>query len=417
MSPIVGLLLLAGCLLLQGFFSGSEIAMVSANRMQLETAANEGQTSSALALRLLQREETLIGTCLIGTNLSVVTGTTLVAWMLRSNGVQGEVFWSLGFIPFALILGEALPKTVYQHHADVLAPILAWPIRGIQLAFTPLLWLVMGWTQLLRRVTGDPVQVEVTREEILMLLEDPDIDPAEGRMIRRVFEIGETRVSEVMTPLVQVRAVPTEATVDEAIAVAVRSGHSRLPVYERRVDNMVGILHAQDLLDDLPHDTAVASLMHPIRYVPESQRVDSLLNDMRSSPEHLAVVVDEYGGSVGLITVEDLLEEIVGEIHDERDAEPPGIHRVDTHTWNMRGSVEIEDVEDLVGFALPEGRYETVAGLVLWHLGHIPVPGEVMRLDNLTLTVEEADARKVHLVTLHVTSGASALTAHHTGER
>ncbi len=402
MTPLAGVPLVVGCLAVQGFFSGSEIAMVSANRNALGTRASEGHRGSSLALDLLGNEELLLGTCLIGTNLCVVTGTTLVSMMLAAAGVQSEWMVALAFVPFALVLGEALPKTVYQHHADSLAPVVAYPLQVAQGVFTPLLWMVTFWSHVLRRLTGNPETEGLTRSEILELLEDPDIDPEEQRMIRQIFEITETQVEEVMTPLVEVVAVRATDPVQVAIDTALSCGHSRIPVYRDRIDNIVGVLHAQDLLFGNRDQTQVQELARAVPYVPETKRVDDLLGDMRRNADHFAVVVDEYGGSVGVISVEDLLEEIVGEIRDERDRDERRIVKLGDGRWRIPGRAEIEAIEQIIGRELPDGDYETIAGLLLDRLGHIPAAGEALRIDDMVFRVEAATARAIGSVQLTI---------------
>jgi len=402
LSPIAGIPLVLACLGLQGFFSGSEIAMVSANRTRLTTRKEEGHRGSAIALDLLEHEELLLGTCLIGTNLCVISGTFLVSSMLHGAGVHSEWVVALAFVPFALILGEALPKTVYQYHANTIAPVVAFPLRALQGLFAPLLWVVTHWAGALRRLTGKAESTALSRAEILDLLEDPDIDPEETRMIRSIFEITKTPVEEVMTPLIDVHGVASNATVDDAITVALKSGHSRIPVFRERVDNIVGVLHAQDLLFGNRDGQTLEQMVRSVPFVPESKRVDALLNDMRRSPEHFAVVVDEYGGTVGVVTVEDLLEEIVGEIRDERERDEHTIMKIDDKRWRVPARAEVEHLEEVLGRPLPAGDYETVAGMLLEKFGHIPKVGEVVRIDDMIFRVEAASERAIGVVLLTI---------------
>lgn len=409
MTPAVGLLAITASLLMQGCFSGSEIALVGADRLRLETRAQQGDTGASLALALLSREDRMLATCLIGTNLCVVAGTTAVSYLLWQRGFEQEWLVALCYAPFALMLGEALPKSVFQHHATALAPYVARFVRAAQVLFTPALWLVGAWATLLSRLIGSNRRAGLTRQEILWLLQEPrsaSIHPDDQKMIQRVFAITETMVEECMTPLVDVDAVPISASVREAMEVAVRNGHSRLPVYEDRVDHIVGIVHAQDLLfggDDgrVGLDDTVRAVLRPVKYVPDSKRVDELLNEMRREREHFAVVVDEYGGSVGILTIEDLLEEIIGEIRDERDTDEEGIRRVSETEWRLPARVEVEPLEHAIGRELPDGDYETVAGLILQTTGRIPAKGEIVKVGELLFRIEDANERAI--LTVHLT--------------
>jgi CBS domain containing-hemolysin-like protein len=404
-----GLLLgIVVAVLSESFFSGSEIAMVSANRLQLESRASENHRGARLAIEMLEREDRLLSTCLIGTNLSTITGTTLAALVVLRLGLPPEL--ALLYVPVTVILGEALPKTVFQHHASILAPTLAYPLRWAQTLFLPLLGIAGLWSSTLRRLIGAEEGL-VTRAEIVQLLDDgtAEIDPEEHRMIRNLFELPEEEIEDCMTPLVEVHMLPVGATVATAVDLAIRCGHSRIPVFQGRVDNIVGLLRITELLFDVADDQTIDGLMHPLRFVPESKAADDLLHEMRRNHEHFVVVVDEYGGSVGVVTIEDLLEEFIGEIHDERDEEGPGIRRLGERTWRLPGRTEIDALSEALGWEMPEGDYETVAGLILAELGRIPRGGEVCQLGSLTFRVEEATDRAI--VSVHLTVAPGTMSA------
>lgn len=392
------------CLGAQAFFSGSEMAMVSADRLSMRTRADEGQSGAALTLQLLAREDRLLGTCLIGTNLSLVTGTTLVSLILGWWHIELGLGAVLVYTPIALIFGETLSKTVFQHHADRLAPVVAYPLRWSQLLFLPGLVLVGAWSHALDALLGRGQRAPVQREEIVDLLDDAspggDIDPEDRRLIRNVFDLSDTAIEDVMTPLVRVHAVEVGATVAQATAIAVESGHSRLPVYQDRIDNVVGIVHVRALLFAGAREDPVQGSMEPPFFVPESKRVDDLLTEMRQRRDPLAVVVDEWGGSVGVVTIEDLLEEVVGEIHDERDANEPDIQRLTDREWRVPGFVEVDELEHALGIELPPGDYETVAGYLLAAIGRIPRSGETILVEDLTFHVEDASDRAILCVRL-----------------
>ncbi|TNE91223.1 MAG: HlyC/CorC family transporter [Deltaproteobacteria bacterium] len=402
----VGIAIVLACLGLQAFFSGSEMALVSADSLKLSARAKEGNRGAELALSMLEAETRLLGTCLIGTNLSLITGTTVASLVILARpGAQPWLPTAI-MVPMLLVFGEALPKTVGNYHGTTLAPYLARPLRIAQLLFTPLLALVTAWDRLLSSVTGVVDSAGVTRQEILLLLDEKSDGPiAEGdvRLIKRIFQITETPVEDVMTPLVQVHALAEDADVAEAVQAFIRTGHSRLPIYRDRVDNLIGVLHHQDVLFG-DADASITDLVREASYVPESKRVDELIREMREIRVHFMVVVDEYGGGVGVITLEDLLEEVVGEIHDERDRDELRIRQLSANSWRMQAQVEIEQLADRIGREVPEGDdYETVAGLLLSHLGRIPEIGEVVDIEGLRFRIEEADARairRVHLIVL-----------------
>ena len=414
MMVATSLVAICAILLLQGFFSGSEIAMVSANQLTLQTRADEGNSGARLALSMLDKEALLLGTCLIGTNLCLVSGTVLAtalttealaAW--QSDAALSTTHLGIvaaSYIVAAPVLGEALPKTVYAHYATMLASVIAWPLRGVQLILTPLLWGVRAWSVLLTRVTGAPEERAIMRHEIIDLLEDQlattDIDQDEHRMIQGVLSIADVMVEECMTPLIDLTGMSVAASLEDAASICLSSGHSRLPVYRERIDNIVGVLHARDLLFAGPN-SELEPLMRPVSFVPESKPIDELLQEMQRRREHFAVVVDEYGGATGIITIEDLVEEIIGEIRDERDRKEPGLRQITEKTWRVPGRVEVEVLEDTVGHEFTEGDYETVAGLILHEASRIPVVGEEFVIDGATFRIHEASDRAIlvaHLV-------------------
>ena len=404
MSLTVGLLLLAASLLAQGFFSGSEMALVSSNRDKLIAEAENGRGSARIALDLLDREEQLLGTCLIGANLCLVTSGTLVAYLLQSRGYDATALATLVLTPLVLTFGEAVPKTLYGHYANAIAPIAARPLRAFEVLFTVPLLVVGAWSTLLKRVPREAAAL--SREGIVGLLEEQGphrggIDPEDRALIRRLFEMSETPVESCMTPLVDVVAISRGASVREATAKVLHHGHSRLAVYEERIDNIVGVLDHRDLLGTTDDDQrTVSEIVRPVRYLPESKRTSALLRELRNLGEHLAIVVDEYGGAVGLVTIEDLLEEVVGEIRDERDKAGPGIRRLGERDWRVPARLEVAEVSEAIGQPLPEGDYETVAGLVLARLGHIPEAGEVVRVAGFTLHIEQASDRAIQTIRL-----------------
>ncbi|MFT7518383.1 MAG: putative hemolysin [Kiritimatiellia bacterium] len=392
------------CLALQAFFSGTEIAMTSADRIRLQTRAQNGDTRSQMALDLIMSEDQLLGTCLIGTNLTLVTGTTLVAMLLSWSDVNLPLGAALVYTPIALIFGEVLSKTVFQFHANMLVPYLARPIRTAQLLFWPLLRVVSAWSSALELLLGSSRRRAATREEIIGLLDHPgpgSIAPDDKQLIRRLFEITQTSIEDCMTPLIDMHALPAGASIDDAIEVAIESGHSRLPIFQDRIDNIVGVVQVRDLLAHNGTDL-VMDVMRAPQFVPESKKAGVLLQEMRKRSDRLAVVVDEYGGSVGVITIEDLLEEVVGEIRDERDEDEPSIIAINEREWRMPARVELDELEEVIGHTIPEGDYETVAGLVLAHEGRIPTTGETIVIGLLRVHIEHATPRAIQAVRIEL---------------
>lgn len=389
-------------LLLEAFFSGSEMALIACDRIKLRHQAAEGSPGAQLALRLLEQPGRLLATTLVGTNLCVVTNSaaaTLLSVLLLGEG--REYYASLFLTPLILLWGEMVPKAYFRQHADRLAPLLAQPISLCIHLFSPLSALARQASTLLLH----PFQLSaagqdpfLTREELKFLVKDGEhpegLATEERRMIHKIFRLSDTAVKEAMIPLIEVVALPRDATVAEAIAVVGEHRFSRIPIYEERIDHIVGIVHAFDLLYADPQ-TALGALARPASYVPEMKRVDDLLEEMQRGRFHMAIVVDEYGGVVGIVTVEDLLEEIVGEIEDEYDEEPPPIRRLSDGSYVVDARTEVDRLQEELGLQLPEGEYETLGGFLLHLLQKIPEAGEEVRYEGVSFLVTEADKRSI----------------------
>ncbi len=400
MTLFSGILWMVACLLIEAFFSGSEIALVNADRLRLQREAAGGNVGAQRALTLLGDEAAMLGTCLIGTNLAVVSGSALCTTLMLAQGISEGWVVGLAYVPFALVFGEALPKTVMQFHADRAAVMVSGPLLVARRVFAPALGVVRLWGRMLSKFTGTSSSSGyLTRQELLDLLEDNEpgaIAPEERRLIRGVLELRTTTVYDAMTPLVQVVGVHEEATVGFAIDIAARTQHSRLPVYRGRIDNVVGMVHQVDLLFLSDDREPMAPHVRAIRFVPDQKSAKALFQEMRTEGDHFAVVVDEYGGSVGIVTLEDLLEQLVGDIEDEHDTPDARIVVSPDGTWRVPAQTPIETVEQALGIDLPtEGPYETLAGLVLFRLGRIPARGEALEVDGHTIAVEQANERAI----------------------
>lgn len=413
MTPGVAITLMLLCVLAEAFFSGSEIALVHASRIRLEARAEGGDVGAQRALRLLDDESGMIGTCLIGTNLMTVTGATIAATLLFNLGFEDGWAPAALFIPLTLIFGEALPKTVMQHHADRVVPHIAGPLLVIRQAFVPILWAVRAWSRLLHRLLGMPDNQEVSRQELRRLLDTPgehEIDDEDRKLILGVLSLSDLTVESCMTPLVRVVAVDENATIGVASDIATRTQHSRLPVYRKRIDHIIGLIHQVDLLHLIDDGERVSSHLRPVRFVPDTQPADTLLADMRENREHFAVVVDEYGGCVGIVTMEDLLEQFVGDIEDERDHQRPPLQPLPDGSWEVPGTTEVEDFCAQTGLQMPEGSWETVAGLTLAAMGRIPEAGDTTEVGNLRITVTQTTDRAIQSLRIGVLPSPPAST-------
>ncbi|MFT5584547.1 MAG: putative hemolysin [Cognaticolwellia sp.] len=403
MTPTTAAIIVAICLVTEGFFSGSEIAVVSADRLKLKTQAEQGSRGAKLALSLLAKPERLLGTCLMGTNLSTVTASTAAtAAMVTVMPDAGEALTIALLFPLILLFGELIPKSIYQHYADRLAPIIAYPLSLMSTLLWPFLVVLEATTRLL---TGNKENITrtVTREDIVLLLDRSDevrIDKEDRDLIQRVFEFGEASVEDAMQPLIKISALPQSATAREAIHLMVEKGHSRIPVFAERVDRITGIVHHNDLLYCEDLDQPLSELARTPFFVPETKGLEALFVEFNSRRQRIAVPVDEYGGAVGLITMEDILEEIVGDIGDETDKRIQVISQIGPLSWTALARVEQELLFEKTGFDMPDGDYETLAGFVLASLGHVPKVGERVTEGLFLLEVTRASDRAIQEITV-----------------
>jgi CBS domain containing-hemolysin-like protein len=359
---------------------------------------------------LLERPEVLLATTLLGTNMATITFGVTVTLYLVSTGLESSELLAIAMVtPATLILGEVVPKTFCQQHADVLVTKLIYPLRMFTLVLRPVVWFVSQVAGLIARtVGGDRQRAFITRDELAILIEsetthNSEITEHEREMIANVFELTEATVEDVMVPLSEVTALPEECTVAEATLEVADKQHSRMPIYRDRVDNVVGILHAFDLLQvgTRRRDQPISELAATPMFVPESKPAVDLLVELQGTGNQLAVVVDEYGGATGIVTVEDLLEVVVGEIEDEHDEERSIIIAERPGVWRIHGKTEVERINDELGLDLPESdEYESIAGLMLEHFKRIPDVGESIAIAGVTLRVVEASDRAIDEVQL-----------------
>jgi putative hemolysin len=397
-------------LLLEGFFAASEISLVSANRRRLYHRAEEGHRGAKMALKLLSRPEYLLATTLLGAYMSAAANTILVTmFLLDKLGHAGELPAMLTLPPLLLVLGEIIPKSIGRQQATVLAEKLAPPLWVASWIIYPITLIFAGGSRLVLFLTGVRKTGQlpfITREDLRLVVAksgpEVDLERKERLFIHRILQFSLRTVKEVMVPLIRVTAIPDTLTLGQAVAEFRASRFSRLPVYHRRIDNLIGVVHDFDLLGEEGPDRPLRAFMRPVSYVPELKKIDRLLAEMQRQGTHLAVVVDEYGGAVGIVTIEDLLEEIVGEITDEFDQEVAPFKKLDEGHYLISARTEIKVLNELLHLDLPAGDYETLGGFLISELGELPRAGEHLQYRNLKFTVRQAEARAVKEVELFV---------------
>ena len=390
-------------LLVTALFSAAEMSFIAANRVRLRHMAEGGNRTAIRYLDAFRSPERLLSTAMMGVTIAHITASSVATWaLLPVAGGVAAILVTVALTPIMLVFGEVIPKAVARERATGLILWLFPVIEALGRLLTPLTWganaLVGRALSLFGRERTSTRQF-VSREELKLLLqmepEEADVTVSEAEMIDKIFDLGETAVREVMVPLVDVAALPETASRADAVHLIQERGFSRIPVFTDQIFNIVGVVTAMDLLRRGGEATDVRALMRPATYVPETKRIDDLLREMQKNRVQLAVVVDEYGGAVGIVTVEDIVEEVVGEIRDEHDRTPDTVERLPDGSYRVAGRASLEEVNEALEWDLPKGDFETVAGLVLATLHRIPLVGEVFRVRRFTITVLEADKRRV----------------------
>jgi len=406
-------LLVAFCLLMEALFTGSEMVLISADRNRLAERSRRGDRGAALALDLLSKPERALATTLTATNVFVVLSSVVVtSRLLPRFGEYASLVAVLLVTPLVIVLGEVVPKSFARPRADRLASAAGRLVRTGEIALFPLVAAVSWVARTLSAPFGGipPMRALVTREELALLLQasrggGSDVEPHERVMVRRAFRFGEKRVEDVFRPLAQVVALPEDATCRDAALLADRSGYSRYPAYRERIDQVVGYLHVLDVAGIDPGEPVTPLLRKPL-FVPELMPLDELLRVFRDARTSFAVVVDEFGGVTGLVTAEDVVEEVVGEIEDEYDRRMEYYTKVSEAEFLVPGRMEVGRFAEDIGVRLPEGDYATVGGFLTDVAGRIPAAGETFEVPGAILAVTSASERAVLEVrVLRVTVG------------
>ncbi|MCW8963635.1 MAG: hemolysin family protein [Gammaproteobacteria bacterium] len=411
MELIVFLLIMLFLLFLKGFFSGSEIALVNSDKLKLHHKANQGSKGAQLVLKLFETPDVLLGTTLVGTNIFTIALTTLgTMFLIRYFGASGEFYALLIYTPLFLILGEIVPKSIYQQKSDVLAPIVVYPLRFFSWLFYPLVFVFSRIARLGARIVGGgktEQNVFITREQIRSLVEmaerGSNVDAFDRGRIKRVIRFAETTVGEAMIPVAEITAIGEKQNTRDAIDLVRRRGYNRLPVSRKNISDIVGIvtLTTWDLMDRELPGKDLSEFIQPALYASAYQTIDELLPILRQRKDHMAIVVDEFGSAVGMITMEDILEEVVGEIDVGYDFEEylPRRKRIfemlDEEVYLMDARLPISEANEVLFTQLPATENHTLGGLVVARLRRIPVEGDSITEEGYRFTVEEATERSI----------------------
>jgi putative hemolysin len=398
------------CVLFEGFFSGTETAMVSLDRARIKALSEKGSKREVLLHEVIHRPESFFSTTLLGTNISVVLGNAIATFLVITYLGEGYKYITIVIMtPVILVLGEIVPKTVYRYRAEQIALYLVYPLRVISIIFYPFVAALSRATGLfvkLLGMEGARLKPHTTREDLENYLAmwnlDSGLRTAEKKIVERIFEFTETEVEDIMIPLINVAALEISDSINEAIRLARKTGYSRIPVYSEEAYNIMGIVHAFDLLTAREKAQNLKDIMRQAPYVPNTAPVDELLRQLRTEGNSIAIVVNEYGGTIGMVTLEDILEEVVGEIYDEYDKEEHFFVQTGKNRYLVNARMEIDELNDHLRLELPKDDYETVAGFLLKHMERIPRVGEHFQFENMAFAITKADRRSIKEVSITI---------------
>ncbi|MCX5751734.1 MAG: hemolysin family protein [Candidatus Saganbacteria bacterium] len=403
------IVLLIVLLLLSAFFSASETAITAVSRIKVKKLLEQNVPGAKVLQVFKDDPSRMLATVLICNTIvnifASVFAASLAFKFFQGVGPDGINF-AIGVVTcvmtfLILVFGEISPKTIAIRHAEKIAPVVVYPVLFLELVLSPIAFVLMLVAKPIIFVFGGfqakgPI---LTTEEIKMILsmgeKEGVIEEEERKMISSIFEFGKTTVREVMTPSPDMQCVELNNDLDDTVKLIVDGGHSRIPVYDGNIDNIVGVIYGKDLLRSQLRNKEVKDVMHPVLFIPESKKVDELLHQMQAARAHIAIVVDEYGTTAGLVTLEDLIEEIVGEIHDEFEREYKSVDVLNEKSALIDAKMNVADVNDSLKTALPEKGHDTVAGFVLEQLGKVPAVGDTIKYDNVVISVERIHRRRI----------------------
>ncbi|MCL2679066.1 MAG: hemolysin family protein [Dehalococcoidia bacterium] len=410
-AQAIYLVILVVSLVLYAFFNSAETAYVSLEKYRLQNMLDNKVRGAQGVAKLLEKPERLLSTILTGQSLTSVVATTLGAMMAVSfwGEQQGLVYATLIMTFLLLVFGEATPKTFAVRHRARLAVLFAGPTLFVTWLLRPVV-VVLGWISnaFSRMVGGKTEHTSLVRPEDIESMitvghNEGTVEQNEAKLLHNVFDFGDRAVREILVPRPEVVSVPRGTTVTQFLAIYAETPKSRYPVYEDNMDNIVGILAIKDVLmalsrDNLSQASSVDDLVRPAYFAPESKRIADLFQEMRDRNYHMAVVVDEYGGTAGVVSLSRLMEEIFGPVGDELSVAEKEYAPINEHTFQVDGGMRVDQANSEMGLKLPEGDYETVAGFVLQVLGRIPREGQYIRHRDLKITVTRMKGLKIEEV-------------------
>ena len=402
-SDIVSLIIILICVMLSAYFSATETSFTSLNRIRMKNMAEKGDKRAELVLKLLENFDKLLSTILVGNNIVNNVATTIgaVLFIKLIGSAKGPTVSATVLTVVILIFGEVTPKSLAKERPEVWA-IAATPLlRVLAVVLTPVNFLFTQWKKLLRVLLRHQDDDGITEEELMGMVDQAEtegsLDQHESDLIRNAIEFNDMEVSEILTPRVDLEALADTATMEEAAAMYASSGFSRLPIYHDSIDNIIGVLHEKDFYAAYCRGAKrLSELKSSVLYTTETARISDLLRQLQQNKVHMAVVVDEYGGTQGIVTMEDIMEELVGEIWDEHDEVIEEFRKQSDGSYLVACSADLDDLYDLFDMK-PSEEYDasSVSGWVMEEIGRVPDVGDRFRADGLEVCVTRVEHRRV----------------------
>ena len=406
-TELITLLIL---IILSGFFSGTELAFVVANKLKIEVRARKKNLSAKSAQYFISHPQNFFSTILLGNNIVIIAYASLSALFLSSIFGWSEFTILIISSTIILLFGEIIPKYFARELADQMVVLTSIPLRVCSYILYPFVKITSAFSNKIMQsssIKSDNIYHLFDKEDIKGLIKESEsagiVDKKDSELISKVIELGDQRVYEAMKPRTEIVGIEIKKDINEALSVFIDSGFSKLPVYEDNFDNIKGVLLAKDLFQS-PQN--IKDVLREVSFIPETKKSFEVLNDFLEKRNSIAIVVDEHGGTAGIVTMEDILEELFGEIKDEFDVDEEICRKISTDSYIISGKVEVDHINEKYstagGLNIEEGTYETLGGFITNKIGRIPAQGEIITIGNLKIQIIRANAQKIELVKLIV---------------
>lgn len=408
MDSYVGLsLIIIFLIAFSAFFSATETAYTSLNRIRIRNLAKEGNKKAGLVERMSENYDKLLSTILIGNNIvNILSSSLATVLFVGLFGNAGVTLSTVVMTILVLIFGEITPKNIAKESPESFAMLVSRPISFFEFIFTPANYIFGLWKKLIDKLVTSKSSAAITEEELITIVDEAEsggeIDSEERDLIKSAIEFSDLETEDILTPRIDVCAVELGADNMEIIETFLSSGFSRLPVYRDTIDNIIGVLHQKDLFYHIHKggDFKIEDIVTPVYYVLPSMNISDLIKELQKNKSHFAVVVDEYGGTEGIVTLEDILEELVGEIWDEHDKFVENIKKISDSIYEVLGSADLEDFTELINEEADEDSPNTVSGWVMEKLGRMPEPGDRFEYNGHSIIVTQMENRRVAKIKL-----------------